>query len=90
MFAWFQGESNNWYQSQVEDVDHVAGGAHRQECCGRVKAVADGVEHLLLMEEQWEARRRHQCRSGERSSEGRDKHGGSKEGTDVDDERMLL
>jgi hypothetical protein len=90
VFEWFQGEANNWYPSQVENVDHVAGGARRQECCGRVKAVADDVKHLLLTEEQWEARRRRQCHSEERSSEGSDKHGDGKEGTDVDDERLLL
>lgn len=40
-----------------EDVDHVVGGTcwqlHVEEHCGGVEAIADGVEHLLLTEEQW-------------------------------------
>jgi hypothetical protein len=58
-----------------------------EERCGGVEAVTDGVEHLRLTEEQWEARRR---RSKECSSESNDKHSGNKEGTDVDEEPILM
>jgi hypothetical protein len=40
--------------------------------------------------EQWEAHQRRQHHSKERSSDGTDKHGGGKEGTDIDNELMLL
>ena len=102
VFEWFLGETFNLFQEprldrrtsskmlamSLEELVsklHVAG-----EQCGRVDAITDGIECLLLTEEQREVHRRRQCCSEEHSSEGHDKHDCDKEGTDVDDERMLV
>ena len=71
-------------------LEKLVGRLRVAECCGGVEAVANGVERLLLMEEQWEVRRRHQCCNKQRSSEGSDKHNGSKEGIDIDDESAFV
>ena len=53
--------------------EHVGRLRVAEECCCRDKAVTDDIERLLLKEEKSEARRCHQHRSKERSSEGSDK-----------------
>ena len=71
VFEWFLGEANNWYQRQVEDVDHVAGGARRQAARGGgvlwwSRGSRGWRRASAAHKEQWEAHRRPQHRSKER------------------------